>query len=128
MSSIKNVKGFIYGLIFGFASPIPGISAGTMAILLNVYEKFFNSISVEAVRKNWLYTVLFLLGWAFGLFAISSMMVFLFDNHEQIIFFCFIGLILGCIPMIFEKATAEKPRLRNVGMFFVALVFMFFLA
>ena len=115
-------------MIFGFASPIPGISAGTMAILLNVYEKFFNSVSVDAIMRNWMFTASFLFGWAFGLFAVSSMMMFLFDNHGQIIFFCFIGLILGCLPMIYEKATTEKTRVKNVVMFFLALAFMFFLA
>lgn len=128
MAGIKIVKGALYGLVFGFASPIPGISAGTMAILLNVYEKFFNTISVDAVKKNWVFTVAFLLGWAFGLFGVSRMMMFLFDNHGQIIFFCFIGLICGCIPMICKKAAAEKVRVKNASMFFVALVFMFFLA
>jgi len=128
MKVIKIIKGLIYGLIFGFGSPIPGISAGTMAILLNVYEKFFNTISVNTVRRNLFFTVSFLLGWAFGLFGISSMMMFLFDNHEQLIFFSFIGLILGCLPMIYKKATIEKVRVKNVSMFFIALAFMFFLA
>ncbi|MCL2617836.1 MAG: DUF368 domain-containing protein [Defluviitaleaceae bacterium] len=126
--AIKITKGLLYGLIFGFASPIPGVSAGTMAILLNVYEKFFSSISVEMVRKNWVFTIAFLLGWAFGLFGVSRMMMFLFDNHGQIIFFSFMGLICGCLPMIFKKATAETVRVKNVVILVIALALMFFLA
>ena len=128
MDVIKIVKGLLYGLIFGFASPIPGVSAGTMAILLNVYEKFFSSISIKAVKENRVFTVAFLLGWMLGLFAISRIMMLLIEYHGQIIFFSFIGLILGSLPMIYKKATVEKVRFRNAGIFFVAFSFMFFLA
>ncbi|MCL2565137.1 MAG: DUF368 domain-containing protein [Defluviitaleaceae bacterium] len=123
---IKSIKGFVYGLIFGFASPIPGVSAGTMAILLNVYEKFFNSISVDMVKKNLVITISFLLGWFFGLFGISNIMMFLIDNYGQIIFFSFIGLIVGSLPMIYKKAVAEKVKPKNVSIFFIALAFMIF--
>lgn len=128
MKSIKVIKSFIYGLIFGFASPIPGISAGTMAILLNVYESFFNSISVDTVKKNLASTTSFLLGWFFGLFGISNIMMFLIDNYGQIIFFSFIGLIIGSIPMIYKKAVMEKVKPKNVSVFFIALAFMLFSA
>jgi len=122
------IKAFIYGLIFGFGSPIPGVSAGTMAILLNVYDKFFSSINKEAAKKNIHSIISFLLGWAVGLFGISRIMMFLFDYHGQIISFIFIGLILGCLPMIYKKATADKIKFRNVFMFLLALAFMVFLA
>ena len=126
--NIKIIKGSIYGLIFGFASPIPGVSAGTMAILLNVYESFFSSISVAVVKKNIDFTVSFLVGWTLGLFWISNIMMFLIDHYEQIIFFSFIGLILGSLPMIYKKATVEKIKIRNTLIFFVAFIFMVFLA
>lgn len=128
MDIIKIIKGSVYGLVFGFASPIPGVSAGTMAILLNVYESFFTTISLDVVKKNRIFTISFLSGWLLGLFGISSIMIFLIENYEQIIFFSFIGLILGSLPMIYKKATVEKVRVRNVSMFFIALAFMFFTA
>ena len=124
----KIIKGVIYGLIFGFASPIPGVSAGTMAILLNVYESFFSAISVDLIKKNKAFTAAFLMGWLLGLFWISGIMMFLISYHAQIIFFGFIGLILGCLPMIYKKATAEKVKAANIGVLFAALAFMFFIA
>lgn len=124
----KNIKSFAYGLIFGFGSPIPGVSAGTMAILLNVYDKFFSSISMEYAKKNVVSIITFLLGWAVGLFGISSIMVFLFYNHVQVISFIFIGLILGCVPMIYKKATVDKVKIKNVIIFFTAFAFMAFVA
>ena len=128
MKFIKIFKGFFYGLIFGFTSPIPGVSAGTMAILLNVYEKFFNSINIAAAKKNIFFIISFLLGWVFALFGISNIIMFLFDNHSQIISFSFNGLIIGCIPLIYKKAAVNKIRINNIAVFLAAFVFMLFLA
>ena len=83
---------------------------------------------MAAAKKNRASIISFLFGWAFGLFGVSHIMVFLFDNHGQIIAFSFIGLISGCLPMIYKKATTDKVRLRNVTIFFFAFVFMLFLA
>ena len=122
------VKSFIYGLIFGIGSPVPGVSAGTMAILLNVYDKFFSSINIAAAKKNLFAIISFLFGWGIGLLGISRVMMFLFNNHGQVISFVFIGLILGCIPMIYKKATVDKVKIRNVVIFLAAFIFMLFLA
>ena len=52
----------------------------------------------------------------------------LFDNHGQILSFCFIGFILGCVPTIFKKATTNKVKLRHIGIFIIALAFMLIIA
>jgi putative membrane protein len=129
----KAIKGFLYGSIFGFGSPVPGVSAGTVAILLNVYDDFFNSIGMEYVKKNMLAIISFLIGWALGLFGISRIIVFLFENHGQVMGFAFIGLILGCVPLIFKKATLSsstggKIRAVEIIFFVPAFVFMIFVA
>ncbi|MCL2199813.1 MAG: DUF368 domain-containing protein [Defluviitaleaceae bacterium] len=124
----KLIKAFLYGAIFGLGSPIPGVSAGTVAILLNVYDDFFNSIGIEYAKKNALGIISFLLGWGLGLLSISNFMMFLFENHEQVVSFMFIGLILGCVPLVFKKATTEKVRVHNVAACVAAFLFMVFLA
>jgi len=128
VNAMKCLKGFIYGLLFGSTSPIPGISAGTLAVLLNIYEKFFNSVSMANVKKNLPFLISFLFGWGYGLFWVSNVIMFLHDNYGQIMYFCFIGLILGCVPMTFVKVKADKVRPKNVLIFTFALSFMIFLA
>jgi putative membrane protein len=124
----KAVLGFIYGLIFGFASPIPGVSAGTMAILLNVYDRFFSAFSWSFIKENLLAVIAFLAGWGAGLLGISNIMMFLFDNHEQLVSFAFIGLIMGCLPIIYKKATDGKPEMKNSVIFLLAFGIMAILA
>jgi len=127
-SITKIMMGFVYGLIFGLTSPIPGVSAGTVAILLNVYDKFFSNINMAAAKKNILSVISFLAGMVGGLLGISKIIMFLFDNHGQIIKFAFIGLIVGCLPSIYKKATAGKIEIKNSIIFLCAFTIMVFLA
>ena len=66
-------------------------------------------------------------GWAVGLFGIAKIKAFLLENHGQIVLFCFIGLILGCIPMIFKKAKTDTISLKNLAIFVFSLALMLFL-
>jgi putative membrane protein len=125
---IKAVKGFAYGLLFGFGSPIPGVSAGTMAILLNVYEKFLISVNWAAIKKNMLFTVTFLAGWGVGLAGVSNIFLRLFERSMQVVSFAFIGLIIGCVPMIFNKAAAGKVKAQHIAVFLGAFALMTVLA
>jgi len=128
VDSIKILWGIAYGLIFGFTSPIPGISLGSLAIFLNIYEDFFTTISVNVIKNNLLFAISFLSGWLIGLFGFSQIIMYLYDNHGQNLFFSFIGLILGCTPMIYKKAAADKTGFKHAGIFFLAFAIMLLLA
>jgi len=52
MGKIGNIRGFLYGIAFGAGGPIPGISSGSMAIFLNIYEDFFQQINIENIKKR----------------------------------------------------------------------------
>ena len=124
----RGIKSFVYGFVFGFASPVPGISAGSLAIILNVYESFFSAINVDYVRKNLLPTIVFLVGWAVGLLGVSSFIMFLFENYNMAISFSFMGLIAGCLPIIYGKAKTDKIKKTNIAVFLVAFAIMLFFA
>ena len=124
----KYIKSIIYGLIFGVGSPIPGVSAGTVAIMLNVYDSFFASFNVGMLKRNWFATCLFLIGWGGGLLSIANGMMFLLTHYKMVVSFIFMGLIIGCVPLIKKKATTEKLQLSNISIFLLALLFMLFIA
>jgi len=125
---VKNIKGFVFGLLFGSTSPIPGVSAGTLAVFLNIYEGVFNSISIAGIRKNWLVSCFFAIGCAIGLLGGVKIIAFLHSRYEQIVIFCLIGLMLGCLPVIFKKAKVTKFKLSNLLIFLFSLAFMISLA
>jgi putative membrane protein len=124
VSNINYIKRFAHGLIFGATGPIPGVSAGTLAVFLNRYEEFFDIISVDKIKKNFPLFICFLLGCVGGLLGISQIIAFLLDSYRQIILFCFIGLILGCMPMVYKKAQTDPVHPGPILAFIFALFFM----
>ena len=44
--SSKNIKLYFKGMAMGIADAFPGISGGTMALILGVYKELVNSISI----------------------------------------------------------------------------------
>ena len=128
MGKVKVLKLFFLGFIFGFFSPVPGVSAGSMAVFLNVYDSFFNSVSVAYIKKNLLLTISFLGGWVLGLFGVSNIILYLLDNFGEIVAFCFIGLVLGCVPVIYKKAAPGKIKVKYLIICLAAFALMLFLA
>ena len=124
----KSIKGFFFGLLFGSTSPIPGVSAGTLAVFLNIYEDVFSSINIAVIKKNWFVSAFFFIGGCIGLFGGSKIIAFLHSRYEQIVIFSLIGLILGCAPVIYKKAKAKTIELTNVLIFLLSLAFMISLA
>ena len=129
LSPLKKTAGsVIYGSIYGALSPMPGVSAGTLGVFFNVFDKFFLSATVANARKNLLFIIIFFASWGLGLFWVSQIMDFLLDTYEQLVYFSFLGLILGCVPMIYKKAASSKINVRNCVIFVLSLALMLFLA
>ena len=106
----------IFGVIIGVANIIPGVSGGTMAVVLNIYDKLIDSVS--NFRKDFKKSIMFLLpigiGAVLGIVAFSKLIEFLLTNYPLATNFFFIGLILGSIPMIFKRATEDRFRLSSL--------------
>ena len=44
------LKNAIYGLLIGVANAIPGVSGGTMAVILDIYDDIMFSISRTKIK------------------------------------------------------------------------------
>ena len=58
---------FVKGIIMGLANVIPGVSGGTLALIMGVYEKMINAITT--LFKKFKENILFLLPLAIGMVA-----------------------------------------------------------
>lgn len=127
MSFIINM---ICGAIIGIANIIPGVSGGTMAVMLNIYDKLISSVT--GLRKNFKKSILFLIpvliGAGVGIVAFSKLLEYLLDSHPMPTFFFFIGLIAGSLPLVFRKASETKFRPVSIIPFVIFFVVMAVLA
>src|SRR5690625_468373 len=97
------------GVIMGVVEVVPGVSSGTFAVLLGIYDRLIASINGLTTR-NWKKSIGFLvplvIGKGIGLFSFSHLMRWLLDNHMQPTYYYFIGLILGILPFLFRESAA----------------------
>ncbi len=105
------ITNIIYGCIIGIANIIPGVSGGTMAVVLNIYDRLIDS--VIGIKKHVKESILFLLpvliGGAAGIFGFAVLLnEYLFKYYPMPTFFLFIGLIVGSLPLVFRKALETK--------------------
>lgn len=110
MKYIKKIKNIIYGVIIGASMLLPGVSGGTMAIMLGVYDRLISSVS--GIFKDFKRNSLFLLqvagGAVFGMLLFSKAALFIVETFPFPAHFFFIGAVTGTVPVLFKKTKAEN--------------------
>ena len=125
---MRDLKNVIYGAIIGMANVIPGVSGGTMAVMLDVYDKILMALSLKNAKENARFLATLGIGCLIGIFAFSKVITYLYENYHMILNFCFIGLVLGSIPMIYRKAKFDGVVAKNWIPFIITFMFMIMVA
>lgn len=116
----------VKGLVVGVANIIPGVSGGTMAVVMGIYDKLIGTVS--DLRKDFKNSVLYLLpigiGAVLGIVLFSHLIEFLLRDFTMPTNIFFLGLILGSIPMIYHRAVREKFKKVSLLPFFVSFAIM----
>ncbi|MGB3160349.1 MAG: DUF368 domain-containing protein [Carnobacterium sp.] len=117
------------GMVIGISNIIPGVSGGTMAVSLGIYDRMIFSIS--QLFKNWkasLKTLLpILIGAAFGVVAFTYTIEFLLSNYTLPTALAFVGLILGGVPVLWVsfKAGLKMKNEKLTSKHLIIFVIMF---
>ncbi|MDD6175430.1 MAG: DUF368 domain-containing protein [Firmicutes bacterium] len=130
MTPAQVVKNMFSGAVVGVANVIPGVSGGTMAVVLHVFDQMMETLGLKKFRKNLGFLITFGLGAVLGIAAFSSAIKWLLQSYPVATSFAFIGLILGSVPMIFRRATrgSKKVTVGNAAAFLTGLGVMLVLA
>jgi len=120
MSLIKEV---LRGMVIGVANIIPGVSGGTMAVSMGIYDKMIYAINhIRTEFKKSVLTLLpYVIGMGVGIVVLSFVISFLFEEYPYQTSMGFIGLILGGVPAIWNRVKGKK---RGVGHYIVLLLFL----
>lgn len=103
-------KNIYRGLIMGAADVVPGVSGGTIALLLGIYDRLITSINNIFSRK-WKQQLGFLIplgiGMVAAIFLLANGIKWLFEYYPRPTQFAFIGLIIGVMPLLLKKSEAK---------------------
>ena len=106
------VMDIVKGILIGIANIIPGVSGGTMAVSLGIYDKLIASVS--NLLKDWKNSLKVLLplaiGLGIGIVGFTYAIEYLLSHHTFVTCMAFVGLILGGLPVL---VTSLKKELRR---------------
>lgn len=124
------IKNIISGACIGVANIIPGVSGGTVALLLGVYEKLTESVgefltaSMEKKKEYIKFLSQIFVGAVIGLLGFAKIIGYLYANHEEATSFFFLGLIVASLPLVLNHR--ENKVVNNSGKvwFLIGLLIM----
>ncbi len=105
-----NLLVFIKGMIVGGTMLVPGVSGGSMAMILGIYHKLLCAVSgfFQNWKNNVLFLGIFLSGGILGIVLFAKPMLNLIENHRMIMMYFFIGAAAGGVPLILKSAQLKK--------------------
>ena len=128
---MQYVLAVLYGLVFGIANIIPGVSGGTMLVVFGCYDKVCGALSlnIKEIKKNIVFLIFFGIGAVIGLLGFAVMIKWLFGTFPTQTYMFFMGLIAGSVPLILRNATSRGEKFSPFcGLIFVlACAFVVFL-
>ena len=99
----------IKGVMIGIANIIPGVSGGTMAVSLGIYDRLIGAVSglFKEFKKSIAFLIPIIIGCGIGIVGFTYAIEYLLDKHTFVTCMAFVGLILGGLPAIISSMKSK---------------------
>ena len=106
----RGVVNFFKGMVLGLANIIPGVSGGTMAVAMDCYDEYVETLGLRNLKKNLFFLLTAGAGMLVAIVVFSIVASDLIESYPVASALTFVGLILGSLPLIFThtKKAAKK--------------------
>ncbi|MCC5850434.1 MAG: DUF368 domain-containing protein [Verrucomicrobia bacterium] len=127
----ERIYVFFTGLCMGAADIVPGVSGGTMALIMGVYEdllagiKSFDVAMLKEVftgkwkaafaRPPWIFLILLGGGIITAILSLSQVIKHLYEFQQILLFAFFFGLIVASILVLARTLPWNAPRFLALG-------------
>ena len=127
---LQWILDILRGAVIGVSNIIPGVSGGTMAVSMGIYDRVIYAVNnlFKQFKKNFKDLLPIIIGVLIGLFAFAALIGSLLGTKSDEIpitrlptNFAFIGLILGGLPAIYKRVNMKTARIPGVILFLVFL-------
>lgn len=130
---LQWILDILRGAVMGVSNIIPGVSGGTMAVSMGIYDRVIYAVNnlFKQFKKSFKELLPILIGVLIGLFAFAALIGSLLGTKSDEIpitrlptNFAFIGLILGGLPAIYKRVNMKDAKIPGILLFliFLALV------
>lgn len=112
------ITDIIKGIFIGIANIIPGVSGGTLALSMGIYDKLIGAVSnfLKDWKKSLVILFPILIGCGIGLVGFTFAIEYLLSEHTFVTCMAFIGLILGGLPILIRQLKGKlQQRGSSIG-------------
>lgn len=99
------------GMLMGASDVVPGVSGGTIAVVLGIYDRLIEAIN-GIFSSEWKKHLKFLLplgaGVVIAIGLMANLIEWLFEHYPGPTQFFFLGLIIGVLPYLTHKAGMKR--------------------
>lgn len=115
------IKLILKGMVMGVANIIPGVSGGTMAVSMGIYDKFIHCLThlFKEFKESMKFLIPLFIGIGAALVGLSFIIEPAFENFPLQTSCLFIGLIVGGLPAICRKVKGKGIKVSYVIPFLV---------
>ncbi|MGN1295262.1 MAG: DUF368 domain-containing protein [Bacilli bacterium] len=121
----KTSSYFLKGIAVGIAMIIPGVSGGTLAVILKIYDDLINAVNqlFKHFKESMKVILPVLLGAVVGFIALVFPLKWGLKHCPLIVVTLFVGFIVGSLPSLYKKVyKKETPISIMWGIIFLALM------
>ena len=118
------IKNLLKGMVIGLANIIPGVSGGTMAVSMGIYDKLIHCLThlFKELKESIKFLIPILLGAAIALVGLSIIITPAFEHFPLQTNGLFIGLIVGGLPAVWKKVKGNKIKISHGIAFLIFFV------
>ena len=117
----ENILLVIKGFVMGIANVIPGVSGGTLALTLGIYEKLIKAIShfLSNLKENIKFLIPLAIGMGLAVITMSNVIDYSFKHFPLPTTLFFMGLVIGGVPLLTKKVKGTKES-KKVSSYVIA--------
>ena len=112
----QNIKSTVHtvacGAWIGGTMTVPGVSGGSMAMILGIYDRLIASVNgifqKGKFKESFFFLLKFLTGAVIGLFLFAKLITLALTHFSMPTRYFFLGAVAGGAPMIFRSAKIKK--------------------
>lgn len=118
------IKNLLKGMVMGMANIIPGVSGGTMAVSMGIYDKLIHCLThlFKEFKESIKFVLPILIGMGIALVGLSFVITPAFEHFPLQTNGLFIGLIVGGLPAVWKKVKGNKIKVSHVIAFLLFFV------
>jgi len=103
------LRNYLKGIVAGIGGVAPGLSGSVLLIIMGLYQSTLEALGTlfKDLKRNCKFLLPIVAGMFTGVLLFSKILDFFLNQYEVPTRFCFLGLILGTVPLFYKEVKKK---------------------